>query len=80
MTQMIRQSRAPLAIRCPTTGITIDTGISTDADSLAKSWHNDIRLKCACCGGTHQFAVREVFLAQAVSAFAYDGPVEAERA
>jgi hypothetical protein len=80
MTEMIRQPRAPLAIRCPTTGNTVETGISTDADSLAKNWHGDIRLDCSCCGGTHQFALKDVFLAQAVAGFSLGGPVEAERA
>jgi hypothetical protein len=79
MSEMIRQSRAPLAIRCPTTGTTVETGILTDADSLAKNWHGDIRLNCSGCGGTHQFALREVFLAQAVSTFSYQGPAEPER-
>ena len=80
MTEMIRQPRAPLAIRCPTTGITVETGILTDADSLAKNWQGEIRLACSGCGGTHQFNLKEVFLAQAVTTFSYQGPAEAERA
>jgi RNase P subunit RPR2 len=75
-----KQSRAPLSIRCPSTGQLLETGISTDADSLAKKWHSEIRITCKCCGDTHEFPLRDLFLAQAVSAFALNDLAEREPA
>lgn len=75
-----RQSRAPLSIRCPSTGQLIQTGIATDAETLAKQWHSEIRIPCKCCGDTHEFNMRDVFLAQAVSDFALHDLETAEHA
>lgn len=75
-----KQSRAPLSIRCPSTGQPLMTGIATDAESLAKKWHSDIRIPCKSCGEVHEFTLRDVFLAQAVSAFTLNELVEADHA
>jgi hypothetical protein len=78
MNATVRQPRAPLSVTCPKTGELIETGIPTDADTLAKNWGGDVSVKCPSCGATHSFPLKDTFLRQAIAAYQMAEP-EAER-
>lgn len=46
---------------CPKTRRGIDTGVATNASSLAANWDKTLRLRCPHCGEVHTVPVREAF-------------------
>jgi hypothetical protein len=54
-----------LTFCCPRSGQTIRTGIETDEHTFAAVKTLSMRVRCAHCGGEHEFSVAEGQLAEA---------------
>jgi hypothetical protein len=52
---------------CPSTGREIDSGVESEIGTLLRIRQQNLRVLCPACGGWHQWAVRDAFLAKAAS-------------
>jgi hypothetical protein len=57
---------ASLLFICPKTHQQAPTGIETDVQSLREVWSEKVKLRCPCCGETHEILVRETYINGAV--------------
>jgi hypothetical protein len=57
----------PLLAQCPNTSALINTGVETDARSLAAAWRSALRLNCPHCNEVHEIRVREAYLHDVMS-------------
>lgn len=57
----------PLIVQCPKTRKPIITGVPTDAQALAKSWDDILRLTCPHCGAIHEVKVRDAYVQGEIS-------------
>jgi hypothetical protein len=55
-----------LVFTCPHSGQTIDSGISTNADSLLAVRELEIEMKCPHCATRHRFPIRGGYFAPPV--------------
>jgi hypothetical protein len=56
-----------LLVRCPNTFAVIDTGVETDAASLALAWRSTLRFHCPHCNEVHEVRVREAYMQDVLS-------------
>ena len=56
-----------LFVTCPTTRLSISTGIDTTSTSLRRIWKSNMQVACSHCGKVHEFKVRDAMLASAIS-------------
>jgi hypothetical protein len=66
----------PLIAQCPKTCAPINTGLSTDYKTLAKSWDNTIRIRCPHCNEDHDIKVRDAFVRGEVSSLKVRGELD----
>ena len=52
---------------CPSTGREVDSGVESEIGTLLRIRQQSVRVLCPACGGRHQWAVRDAFLAKASS-------------
>jgi predicted RNA-binding Zn-ribbon protein involved in translation (DUF1610 family) len=52
---------------CPSTGREVDSGVESEIGTLLRIRQQNVRVFCPACGGWHQWAVRDAFLAKATS-------------
>ncbi|MEA2923262.1 MAG: hypothetical protein QOE78_1053 [Alphaproteobacteria bacterium] len=57
-----------LIFMCPSTGREVDSGVESEIGTLLRIRQQNLRLLCPACGGWHQWAVRDAFLAKAALA------------
>lgn len=50
---------------CPKTGRGVEIGIETEIGTLLRIRSQKVRSRCKACGGTHEWLVRDAFLAEA---------------
>jgi hypothetical protein len=53
---------ASLLFTCPKTHKRVPTGIQTDVQSLRKAWSTKVKVRCPCCGETHEMLVRDTYI------------------
>jgi predicted RNA-binding Zn-ribbon protein involved in translation (DUF1610 family) len=49
---------------CPSTGREVDSGVESEIGTLLRIRQQSVRVLCPACGGWHQWAVRDAFLAK----------------
>ena len=49
---------------CPSTGREVDSGVESEIGTLLRIRQQNLRVLCPACGGWHQWAVRDAFLAK----------------
>jgi len=49
---------------CPSTGRQVDSGVESEIGTLLRIRQQNVRVLCPACGGWHQWAVRDAFLAK----------------
>jgi hypothetical protein len=54
-----------LVFVCPNTRRQVDTGVTTEITTLLRIRSRTVRARCAACGETHEWPVRDAWLAQA---------------
>jgi hypothetical protein len=54
----------PISIFCPVTNRSVETGIETNWSTFFKLRPFRMRVRCPQCGGRHEMAVREGYLAR----------------
>ena len=69
----------PLLVQCPNTFALINTGVETDAASLAVAWSSALRLDCPHCNEVHEVRVREAYLQDVMSVGGRSRPSRARR-
>jgi len=50
---------------CPKTGQPVDAGVTSEISTLLRIRSETVRAQCPACGGTHEWAVRDAWLAKA---------------
>jgi transcription elongation factor Elf1 len=50
---------------CPTTGREVDSGVESEIGTLLRIREQKIRAHCPACGESHEWPVRDAFLAKA---------------
>jgi hypothetical protein len=50
---------------CPTTGTGVDIGVETEIKTLLRIRSKVVRAPCPACGQSHEWPVRDAFLAKA---------------
>jgi predicted RNA-binding Zn-ribbon protein involved in translation (DUF1610 family) len=55
---------------CPSTGREVDSGVESEIGTLLRIRQQNVRVLCPACGGWHQWAVRDAFLAKTTGDFA----------
>ena len=56
-----------LLAQCPNTSALINTGVETDASSLAAAWRSALRVNCPHCNEVHEIRVNEAYLQDVMS-------------
>ena len=56
-----------LLAQCPNTSALINTGVETDAPSLAAAWKSALRVNCPHCNEVHEIRVSEAYLDEVLS-------------
>jgi endogenous inhibitor of DNA gyrase (YacG/DUF329 family) len=50
---------------CPTTGRQVDSGVESEIGTLLRIRNETVRVHCPECGQSHEWRVRDAFLAKA---------------
>jgi hypothetical protein len=54
-----------LIFMCPTTRREVDSGIESEIGTLLRIRQQNVRVLCPACGASHEWPVRDAFLARA---------------
>ena len=66
-----------LVFRCPTTWVSVTSGINTDRRTLLQIEHCNMRVRCLACGQPHDFSVADCeFAAFGGSSVPKDAPAQ----
>jgi hypothetical protein len=56
-----------VAIKCPTTGQEVPTGVVTSISNVATLPKGETEFQCPACGLTHSWSTKDMFLAHSIS-------------